>query len=1208
MNRKVLLGLLLWVMGVAFPALAQNTLTVCAGTATSNSVPIYGLYVDSYLKCEYVIPADSLQDMNGRVISSLTWTFSNTPSAWSGQNFKVFLSEVEDETINAYTGLEGAKIVYEGGLTASEGQLIVNFTTGYTYNGGNLLVGVYNTVKGNYSSCAFLGFAKDGASVQGYSASSLDAITATQRNFIPQSTFAYMNEGERFYDAPSGFAVSNIGTNGAVLSWTAGSDETAWEVNYKKAAVEDWTSVTVNAPVLELEDLSNATIYDVRVRGDYGNDHFSDWIATQFTTLVCDAEDMTTISYTLTDSYRDGWNGNAVINVVHASSGIIVETLKLPYGSGNSSLSGEIQLCYDEEYNFVWVKGSYDSEVGFTFSDANGEFLTHAAGSTLNAGTLITYKPSRVTCKKPTGLAAADVVYNGATLSWTPGDEDQNAWQVIYGSGTEFSPDMLGLEPVMVNGEPTLTLTDLEENTTYKAYVRAYCGEEAQSVWSDVCTFTTPVRYPMPTGLAVSDVMARTATVTWNGEAETYNLRYRTAGGYETFFSENFENGMGNWKVVDSDGDGYNWQLTSASSFQFNDGTTLQGKDGNMIAYSSSYGGVTGGLYPDNWLISPKLDLQGTLRYWVLGDPNYPETYQVYISTTDTEIQSFTPLADKTTTPSVMEWTEVAIDLSEYAGQQGYIAFRNYDCHDMDFIFLDAVGLFGDEIEEGEWVELNGVTSPVALEGLNPLTKYEVQVQAVYDDDVTTDWTESVEFTTLSLNEKPMDLVVDNIEAYQADASWNGVQDSYNLRYRKPGMKDGFFEDFESYEATSAPLVGWTQIDADGDGNVWYIFKPENTTDNLGNPTVFDNVCITSASYLGGALNPDNWLITPQIKLNGQLSMWLRGQDPSYPAEVFAVYVSTTGNTSTEDFTEIIPRTVVDGVYTEYTYDLTSYNDQMGYIAIRHYDVSDKFRLNLDNFFVKYGEDIDAGEWVVAENVTSPYTMTDLEPETTYEVQVQGIIDEQTTTDWTASTLFTTPEAPEQPDLITELYLVGEFNGWNQLEGGGRKVFEINEDGVFETTADLELIKHENNESYIEFKLITPDENGIDGWRWFGGVDEYENHFFLIQENLLGQEITLVDGANFRITEAGNYTFYVMTASENDEPVVGPSGIKRAGAAGVAEPLSMIVVKNTITGVTELKSDAKGDNLWYNIHGMVLKQMPTEPGLYIHNGKKVIIK
>jgi len=49
----------------------------------------------------------------------------------------------------------------------------------------------------------------------------------------------------------------------------------------------------------------------------------------------------------------------------------------------------------------------------------------------------------------------------------------------------------------------------------------------------------------------------------------------------------------------------------------------------------------------------------------------------------------------------------------------------------------------------GEWIYVNGVTAnPFTLDGLDPETTYEAEVQAA-DAEFTSEWSEPIEFTTL---------------------------------------------------------------------------------------------------------------------------------------------------------------------------------------------------------------------------------------------------------------------------------------------------------------------------------------------------------------------------------------------------------------------------------------------------------------------------
>ena len=186
---------------LAFGGVARaDELTVHNGSATNNYVPIYGLWADAYLKCEMVYPASEFGNMDGGTISSMTF-YASSPAAaaWTG-TFQVFLKEVSTATISEFSGTEGATIVYEGALDATGSTMEIVFTTPYTYNGGNLLVGVYQTVKGNYKSVTWAGENVTGASVQGYSSSSLDGVSPTQRDFLPKTTFNYTPGDYTFYN------------------------------------------------------------------------------------------------------------------------------------------------------------------------------------------------------------------------------------------------------------------------------------------------------------------------------------------------------------------------------------------------------------------------------------------------------------------------------------------------------------------------------------------------------------------------------------------------------------------------------------------------------------------------------------------------------------------------------------------------------------------------------------------------------------------------------------------------------------------------------------------------------------------------------------------------------------------------------------------------------------------------------------------------
>jgi hypothetical protein len=328
---------------------------------------------------------------------------------------------------------------------------------------------------------------------------------------------------------------------------------------------------------------------------------------------------------------------------------------------------------------------------------------------------------------------------------------------------------------------------------------------------------------------------------------------------------------------------------------------------------------------------------------------------------------------------------------------------------------------------EAEWTTLDVAEATAELTGLEPETTYEVQVQGVTGGEVS-DWTDVVTFTTLAAPavEVPTDLAISEITSESAVATWSGTTDTYNIRYRTPGSPAEvfFFEDFEGLTDNALP-ADWSTIDADGDGYQWYsICGPSYASMAYEGE---GHAC--SASYLGSALTPDNYLITPQVELKGTLRFMAKGQDPSYADEHFAVYVSTAGNTDVADFTEVLSEQVVTGEYQQYEVDLSSFEGQQGYIAIRHFNVTDMFRLNVDNFGIYGADEVVAGEWTTVEDVTSPYSLTGLTAETEYEVQVQGVTG-GVASDWTASVLFTTTEGTG----INGLKVAGQEK-WYTIDG-----------------------------------------------------------------------------------------------------------------------------------------------------------------------------
>lgn len=162
----------------------------------------------------------------------------------------------------------------------------------------------------------------------------------------------------------------------------------------------------------------------------------------------------------------------------------------------------------------------------------------------------------------------------------------------------------------------------------------------------------------------------------------------------QNLLSEDFEGGVpSTWVTVDADGDGSNWDVIG-----------MPGHNSDGCVTSKSYDNNIGALTPDNWLITPAVNLtaDAVLTFWVCAqDASWPsEHYGVYISTTaSTTPSDFTLIYEETIDANGGPreqgvWKQKTVNLSSYTGQTIRIAFRHFNCTDMFYIDLDDVVIF----------------------------------------------------------------------------------------------------------------------------------------------------------------------------------------------------------------------------------------------------------------------------------------------------------------------------------------------------------------------------------------------------------------------------------------------------------------------------------------------------------------------------------
>ncbi len=165
-------------------------------------------------------------------------------------------------------------------------------------------------------------------------------------------------------------------------------------------------------------------------------------------------------------------------------------------------------------------------------------------------------------------------------------------------------------------------------------------------------------------------------------------------------------------------------------------------------------------------------------------------------------------------------------------------------------------------------------------------------------------------------------------------------------------LSTGVFAQTYFSDDFSGGIAAWTLTDDDGDGNDWGIFDSAGPQGNVA----------TSASWAGAPLNPDNWMISPAIDLsaasdpNTVLDWSVYAQDQAWADENYTVYVGTSAAIADLMMSDITFNEIVgtSADYMSRTLNIADLNGESAvYVAFRHHDVSDQFRINIDDVVVR---------------------------------------------------------------------------------------------------------------------------------------------------------------------------------------------------------------------------------------------------------------
>lgn len=207
----------------------------------------------------------------------------------------------------------------------------------------------------------------------------------------------------------------------------------------------------------------------------------------------------------------------------------------------------------------------------------------------------------------------------------------------------------------------------------------------------------------------------------------------------QTLFEHDFEDGFGDIILVDNDG---NTPAGNVSTYV--DAWNLRDADFGQAAISNSW--YAPAASADDWMILPEIDIPEAGFSFLFDvravDPNYPDGYEVLVSTTDTELESFTSVFSIGSESTA--WVKRSVSLDDYAGEKVHLAIRN-NSFDQFLLIVDNLlvvklaekDIAADRLTNKRWNLVNDVVYPTfSLENKGSETITSVDVEYTINGDV----------------------------------------------------------------------------------------------------------------------------------------------------------------------------------------------------------------------------------------------------------------------------------------------------------------------------------------------------------------------------------------------------------------------------------------------------------------------------------------
>ena len=539
---------------------------------------------------------------------------------------------------------------------------------------------------------------------------------------------------------PDNINLNNIGANSVNISWTELGDSTSWEIEIVNQGIQPTGSGTeISLKPYIINNLNSGENYDIYLRSVCSESNSSSWAGpVSFSTLAdfCNGNHFYDSGGAF-ENYGDNENKTTVVSLNGAD---IIEATFLSF-----SLEDGFDVLYvfdGPDTNAPFIGYYTGNTIPPVIRSSEGNNLTFhfiSDDSVTYSGWEVDISCITVTCPAPSEITSSNLTSNTVDLNWTS-NGTETEWEIEYGE-TGFNQ---GTGTTLSTTTNPFTLNGLSPVTNYDIYVRAICGTIPGT---DDSFRVGPIAIETPCDEFIAPYF--------------YDVEQQTNGIIEDCWTSNptFQTGNYFWTPF------YGYQYDTETG-------PYQAKSGNLFFASYPYNGASSGdvteLYTPIINIAslnvPVLDFYsfmhgenvGSLHVDVLNNGVWTDDILVINGEQQSEARDL--------------WQEQIVDLSGFE-ERVQIRFRaisgGYGINEIDLDDISVVEMpscpnpsnfeisnityesaelnwtsngtetvweieYGDVgFTQGNGTTLSTTTNPFTLNGLSPVTNYDIYVRAI---------------------------------------------------------------------------------------------------------------------------------------------------------------------------------------------------------------------------------------------------------------------------------------------------------------------------------------------------------------------------------------------------------------------------------------------------------------------------------------------